>query len=486
MFSGCSLLTSLILSNFDTSLVTTMASMFNGCSSLKQLDLSSFRIPLVKSFYSIFDKCNKLQYVNLNNSYSFVNITVTNMFNANPINMAICINPINNTRINNSIYKIKCAIIDCTEDWKIHQKKIVFGTEICVDDCSETENNKYEYDNICYETYPEGTYPHKNFLCELFPETENILESEKSSHEKEVTSNENSKGNTGDDVNGNTNGNTDDNNHSDNANTDDNNNINTDDNNNINTDDNNNSDNTDNNSDNTDDNIVDNINSNISSNTNDNTNDNFNDNINDNTNGNANDNSVVNSDYRNNIAINTNSENTQSEDIKTKTNKATIETNTNNNLIITNENTISTIETTTYNILNINKHTSINIITNPQISDGTNQLLNYYTTYIHSSYITQTIKEYIYDNSNLFHELNNTEKYTQLHNYLSNNYSTLSSPNIVFKSESDFIYQITTSKKEKALTKQNFSEIDYNISIIDFSECEQLLKKEYHFDHRLI
>ena len=42
MFSGCSLLYSLDLSNFDTSSVTTMESMFYGCSLLYSLDLSNF------------------------------------------------------------------------------------------------------------------------------------------------------------------------------------------------------------------------------------------------------------------------------------------------------------------------------------------------------------------------------------------------------------------------------------------------------------
>ena len=37
MFSGCSSLTNIGLSNFDTKNVTNMGSMFDGCSSLKSL-----------------------------------------------------------------------------------------------------------------------------------------------------------------------------------------------------------------------------------------------------------------------------------------------------------------------------------------------------------------------------------------------------------------------------------------------------------------
>jgi len=42
MFSGCSALTTLDVSNFDTSSVYKMEHMFSGCSSLTILDLSNF------------------------------------------------------------------------------------------------------------------------------------------------------------------------------------------------------------------------------------------------------------------------------------------------------------------------------------------------------------------------------------------------------------------------------------------------------------
>lgn len=48
MFSGCSSLTSLDLSSFDTSNVTGMGGMFSGCSKLATLDLSSFNTSNVK------------------------------------------------------------------------------------------------------------------------------------------------------------------------------------------------------------------------------------------------------------------------------------------------------------------------------------------------------------------------------------------------------------------------------------------------------
>ena len=61
MFGNCSSLTSLNLSSFDTSGVTTMYYMFYNCSSLTSLDLSSFDTSKVTSFYYMFSNCSKLR-----------------------------------------------------------------------------------------------------------------------------------------------------------------------------------------------------------------------------------------------------------------------------------------------------------------------------------------------------------------------------------------------------------------------------------------
>ena len=145
IFKGCSQLTSLILTNFDTSLVTNMRYMFDSCTSLVELNLLGFRLPQARNISCIFNNCNKLQYVNLNNTYenNYYLYGYNDIFISDPINMAICINDKNNTKINRSISTLKCPIIDCTNDWKKHQKKIIFGSQTCINNCNETENNKY-------------------------------------------------------------------------------------------------------------------------------------------------------------------------------------------------------------------------------------------------------------------------------------------------------------------------------------------------------
>ena len=76
MFSGCSSLTNINLSNFNTQNVTNMSDMFFGCSSLTNLDLSSFNTPKVTNLNGMFYGCSSLKSLDLSN---FNTQNVTNM-----------------------------------------------------------------------------------------------------------------------------------------------------------------------------------------------------------------------------------------------------------------------------------------------------------------------------------------------------------------------------------------------------------------------
>ena len=65
MFSGCSGLTSLDLSNFNTQNVTGMYGMFSGCSGLTSLDLSNFNTQNVKGMTHMFYACSGLTSLDL-------------------------------------------------------------------------------------------------------------------------------------------------------------------------------------------------------------------------------------------------------------------------------------------------------------------------------------------------------------------------------------------------------------------------------------
>ena len=76
MFAYCSGLTSLDLTGFDTSAVTSMDSMFAYCSGLTSLDLSGFNTSAVTNMEMMFNKCSKLTSLDLS---GFDTSAVTNM-----------------------------------------------------------------------------------------------------------------------------------------------------------------------------------------------------------------------------------------------------------------------------------------------------------------------------------------------------------------------------------------------------------------------
>ena len=76
MFYGCSLLTSLDVSNLDTSRVINMFDMFYNCSGLASLDLSTFNTSEVTSMSYMFYGCRSLTSLDLSN---FSTLKVTNM-----------------------------------------------------------------------------------------------------------------------------------------------------------------------------------------------------------------------------------------------------------------------------------------------------------------------------------------------------------------------------------------------------------------------
>ena len=67
MFSGCSSLTNINLSNFNTQNVTDMRWMFSYCSSLTNINLSNFNTQNVTDMCGMFSECSSLTNINLSN-----------------------------------------------------------------------------------------------------------------------------------------------------------------------------------------------------------------------------------------------------------------------------------------------------------------------------------------------------------------------------------------------------------------------------------
>jgi len=167
MFGNCVSLTSLNLSNFDTYKVMDMEKMFYNCTSLTSLDLSSFDTSQVEWMNSMFDGCVYLEYINMKN-FKEDNLRVYHdMFNNVPENVVLCIND-NNIQILSQLNDKDCYIIDCSDDWKINQNKMLYDTGQCIDNCENDLEYKFEYNNKCYKNCEKGIIDDtKRCKCEL-------------------------------------------------------------------------------------------------------------------------------------------------------------------------------------------------------------------------------------------------------------------------------------------------------------------------------
>ena len=81
MFSKCTSLINLDLSQFDTSNIWSMASMFKNCYVLKELDISNFNISKVKEMSEMFYNCKSLKILDLSEFNFKEDISCRNMFN---------------------------------------------------------------------------------------------------------------------------------------------------------------------------------------------------------------------------------------------------------------------------------------------------------------------------------------------------------------------------------------------------------------------
>ena len=179
LFNGCSSLTSLDLSNFDTSNVSDMNKMFYNCFSLTSLDLSNFITSKVMQFSCMFYNCTSLSSLNLSNfnfqssisimnmfencvNLEYINIKNcekiypwdTNIFQKTPDNLVICISNLN-TDILSQLQEKNCYLIDCSDNWREKQKKIINETRGCVNKCDNTQY-PYEYNGKCFSACEKG------------------------------------------------------------------------------------------------------------------------------------------------------------------------------------------------------------------------------------------------------------------------------------------------------------------------------------------
>ena len=139
-----------------------MAHMFEGCTSLTTLDLSSFDTSLTENIDNIFAKDYNLVYVDLR-KYDESNMNrMENIFQGTLENMVFCFEKSTSKKLYKIFRKKGCSEIDCDSDW-IKSRKIIIATlNQCVERCPDGYLFLYEYK--CYSKCPDGTYP-DNYVC---------------------------------------------------------------------------------------------------------------------------------------------------------------------------------------------------------------------------------------------------------------------------------------------------------------------------------
>jgi len=75
-----------------------------------------------------------------------------------PENVVICIDESINDNyiIISQIRNISCYVIDCSNDWKSKQKKLINNTNECIESCENSLQYKYEYNGKCFENCTNG------------------------------------------------------------------------------------------------------------------------------------------------------------------------------------------------------------------------------------------------------------------------------------------------------------------------------------------
>ena len=105
MFSGCSSLKAIEVSNFNVSRVRKMGHMFENCLLLTSLNLSNFDSKSIENMDYMFAKSERLAYINFENLVDGNIKSIYNIFSGTPENMVICINESNAKNINGQIKK---------------------------------------------------------------------------------------------------------------------------------------------------------------------------------------------------------------------------------------------------------------------------------------------------------------------------------------------------------------------------------------------
>ena len=143
-----------------------MIGLFSSCSLLISLDSYDYNSEIIDNC-DFLDSCINLEYINFKKLDESKLIDYDFMFFGVPENFVICIN-ITRQKIFSEIIKKSDYVIDCSNDWKSKQKKLINNSNECIDSYINSTHN--EYNGISYvnsQNIFENNNTINNSKCEL-------------------------------------------------------------------------------------------------------------------------------------------------------------------------------------------------------------------------------------------------------------------------------------------------------------------------------
>jgi len=146
-----------------------MNNMFKDCIKLTSLDLSNFNLDFIFIMNSMFSGCKELKFIYFYNYKEDSLFDLKNFFHDTNKDLIICINKEAKLRFLTYQFTLeKCFITDCNFE-QYTQKKIIYNSKACIQNCLYDDVYKYEYQGFCYDKCPKGSHSDKNniFYCKI-------------------------------------------------------------------------------------------------------------------------------------------------------------------------------------------------------------------------------------------------------------------------------------------------------------------------------
>ena len=162
MFAGCSNITEINLSNFNTSLITDTGGMFRDCSLLESLDLSNFNTLINICLAYMFERCSGLKYINFGYAQKRSDTNDDNIFINTNDNLVICSTYIDWN--NNILLQSEWTQIDINCNNNNNNTDNSNGYKCFIKKNKNLEYNKYICNDICGYNYYQ-IEDSNNFIC---------------------------------------------------------------------------------------------------------------------------------------------------------------------------------------------------------------------------------------------------------------------------------------------------------------------------------